>query len=100
MQSTIRKLGYKVENLNKKVTDATEDEVLSIMNLLDIHGVICIPNQDLDGHELFKFLNLLGCSLEYPDYVLEDNYQEYSEIYGINRVGNVRKDGTVNTEHV
>eukprot|EP00330_Aristerostoma_sp_ATCC50986_P005812 CAMPEP_0114595520 /NCGR_PEP_ID=MMETSP0125-20121206/17323_1 /TAXON_ID=485358 ORGANISM="Aristerostoma sp., Strain ATCC 50986" /NCGR_SAMPLE_ID=MMETSP0125 /ASSEMBLY_ACC=CAM_ASM_000245 /LENGTH=212 /DNA_ID=CAMNT_0001797199 /DNA_START=76 /DNA_END=710 /DNA_ORIENTATION=- len=68
------------------------------MSLLEIHGAICIPNQDLNGHELQKFMNILGTALEYPEFILADDYLETQEIYAVQEFGNVKKDGTIDPD--
>jgi len=86
-----RQLGIRIQ-LDRKIPDLADQDIALLLQVLALHGVICIGGQPLEPRELQDFTSRWGEVVILPS-ALALAHQEPG-LPSITRVGNIRPDGS------
>lgn len=87
-----RQLGIRVQ-LARSVRDLADEDIPTLIDLLERHGVICLVNQPTEPRQLRDFVSKWGEVIELTAGLALANQEP--GLPSITRVGNIRPDGSI-----
>jgi taurine dioxygenase len=87
-----RRLGIRIQ-LSRRIPDLADQDIALLLQVLALHGVICIGGQFLRPHELQDFASRWGEVVILPAALALANQEP--GLPSITRVGNIRPDGSI-----